>query len=175
MEGAFQGTRSGDKRVEDWMEEEPPDRTPKTGKPMSYREAVKKKASDDHSHYLDAVKEADWDGFLFHSSVREMTDGITITDSSTGPIFEFSEAEKERLERKWDRSLIIKLLGGTLGFMVMRRRVQAMWGKEGRVDLNDIGNGYFVASFQSLDDYFFALEEGPWMIANHYLTVQTWK
>ncbi|XP_028775610.1 uncharacterized protein LOC114732503 [Neltuma alba] len=32
-----------------------------------------------------------------------------------------------------------------------------------------------TATFQSRDDYFFALEGGPWLIQNHYLTVQTWK
>lgn len=64
---------------------------------------------------------------------------------------------------------------GTLGFMQLRRRVQTMWGKLGRVNLNDIGNGYYIVTFQALEDYYFALGGGPWMIANHYLTVQTWK
>ncbi|XP_028752699.1 nipped-B-like protein B [Neltuma alba] len=72
-------------------------------------------------------------------------------------------------------SLIIKLLGGTIGFMQMRRKAQLMWGKAGTVDLSDIGNGYMIATFTDWDDYFFALEGGPWLVASHYLTVQTWK
>lgn len=43
------------------------------------------------------------------------------------------------------------------------------------MELSCIGNGYLVASFHSKEDYFFALEGGPWLIQNHYLTVQTWK
>ncbi|XP_028765360.1 uncharacterized protein LOC114723332 [Neltuma alba] len=62
-----------------------------------------------------------------------------------------------------------------MGFMRMRRIVQAMWGKTGTVTLSDIGNGYMTATFTDIDDYYFALEGGPWLIQNHYLTVQTWK
>ncbi|XP_028785492.1 uncharacterized protein LOC114741406 [Neltuma alba] len=50
-----------------------------------------------------------------------------------------------------------------------------MWGKVGAVDLSVIGNGYMIATFQEREDYFFALEGGPWMVQNHYLTVQMWK
>lgn len=45
----------------------------------------------------------------------------------------------------------------------------------GQVDISAIGNGYYIASFQDIDDYYFAIEGGPWLLQNHYLTVQTWK
>ncbi|KAK7362968.1 hypothetical protein VNO77_05093 [Canavalia gladiata] len=73
----------------------------------------------------------------------------------------------EVVEEYWD--------GGSIGYMQLRRRVQLMWGKAGTVELSDIGNDFFIASFQDIDNYFFALEGGPWLINNHYLTVQTWK
>lgn len=41
--------------------------------------------------------------------------------------------------------------------------------------LSVLGNGYLIASLQSKEDYYYALEGGPWLIQNHYLTVQTWK
>ncbi|KAK5838667.1 hypothetical protein PVK06_007402 [Gossypium arboreum] len=38
----------------------------------------------------------------------------------------------------------------------------------------DIENGYFLAKFQSFDDYTKALAQGPWMVYGQYLTVQPW-
>lgn len=49
--------------------------------------------------------------------------------------------------------------------MQLRRAVQKMY----------IGNGYMIASFKELDDYYFALEGRPWLVQNYYLTVQIWK
>lgn len=104
-----------------------------------------------------------------------MHEGVVISESDCGPSIEFTAAERRLLERKWSRSLIIKLLGASLGYMQMKRRVQQMWGRGGKVELSDIGHGYMIASFSNMEDYFLALEGGPWLIANHYLTVQIWK
>ncbi|XP_052877335.1 uncharacterized protein LOC108472367 [Gossypium arboreum] len=38
----------------------------------------------------------------------------------------------------------------------------------------DIENGYFLAKFQSFDDYTKVLAQGPWMVYSQYLTVQPW-
>lgn len=104
-----------------------------------------------------------------------MREGIVVTDTNAGPILEFTEEEKQRFERKWSRSLIVKFLGGNIGYMQLRRRVSVLLGKSGKIDLMDIGNGYHIVFFQSMEDYYFALEGGPWIIQSHYLTVQTWK
>ncbi|XP_028799751.1 uncharacterized protein LOC114755052 [Neltuma alba] len=116
-----------------------------------------------------------WDGNLLFENEMELERGVKVTDTAMGPHIEFSEEERRRLEQKWQNTLIIKLLGGRLGFMQMKRKVQQMWGKAGNVELNVIGNGYMSATFQDWDDYHFALEGGPWIIQNHYLTIQTWK
>lgn len=191
------GDYSGDillpPREETWMDDDAPlphrqkttPESPRLRPPMSYRDAVKpsrpprdagKMPSSDLDHHpASETLEDDWDGNLVNSNKQDMMTGVTVKESSLGLEIEFSEVEKSRLEKKWGQSLIIKLLGGTLGFMQMKRRVQAMWGVGGKVELSDIGNGFFIASFSDMDDYFFALEGGPWLIQNHYLTVQTWK
>ncbi|MFQ6620223.1 hypothetical protein Gotur_000758 [Gossypium turneri] len=38
----------------------------------------------------------------------------------------------------------------------------------------DIENGYFLAKFQSVDDYDKVLTQGPWIVYGQYLTVQPW-
>lgn len=173
--GTFSGEKQVERRVEDWMHDDPlEDPHGHQAKP-SYRDILKPKSPEGLTRGQMKVPEEVWDGSLLDDGNPTLLEGVTVTDTTAGPIIEFTENERRRLESKWSQSLIIKLLGTTIGFMQMKKRVQMMWGKTGTVDLNDIGNGYFIASFQQLDDYFFALDGGPWMVANHYLTVQTWK
>lgn len=39
----------------------------------------------------------------------------------------------------------------------------------------DMADGYFLVYFSTEEDYSFALFEGPWMIADHYVIVQRWR
>lgn len=39
----------------------------------------------------------------------------------------------------------------------------------------DIENGYAVVRFFSRDDYYHVLEDDPWIVMRHYLTVARWK
>nr|WMB96794.1 reverse transcriptase [Solanum melongena]WMB97016.1 reverse transcriptase [Solanum aethiopicum] len=41
-------------------------------------------------------------------------------------------------------------------------------------ELIDLGSGFFLAKFSSYDDLQYAIEEGPWIIYGHYLTVRRW-
>ncbi|XP_058733532.1 uncharacterized protein LOC131605159 [Vicia villosa] len=50
-----------------------------------------------------------------------------------------------------------------------------MWAKHGSLSIVDLGNDYFTASFANNDDHYRALMEGPWLIYDHYLSVQEWK
>lgn len=171
--GTFSGQQSLVPRSEEWMEDAVEEETAPRLPPLSYREALKPRHHEREDQGRRPECEETWDGYLLCQNPKEMGEGITVVDSTFGPIIDFTAEEQRRLEGKWGKSLIIKLLGGSIGFMQMRRRVQLMWGKSGTVELNDIGNGYMVATFQTREDYFFALEGGPWLIANHYLTVQT--
>lgn len=142
--------------------------------PMSYKEAVKPNKASTCSEE-DNWMEDDWDGSLIVSNVEAMKHGVTISESERGVSITFSEEERRRLTKKWHTTLIIKLMGSSLGYMHLKRRLQALWKLQGRMDLSCIGNGYLLATFYSKEDYYFALEGGPWVIQNHYLTVQTWK
>lgn len=165
-QGSFSGDSLLKAREEEWMVEETPmpeqPKAPLRGAPrmpfMSYGEALKPTAKTSRPLPNNEYMEEEWDGNLVNSNKQDMLEGVTIRETNLGLEIEFSEKEKERLEKKWGQSLIIKLLGGSLGFMQMKRRVQTMWGVGGKVELSDIGNGYYIASFTDLDDYFFALE-----------------
>ncbi|XP_028753112.1 uncharacterized protein LOC114712734 [Neltuma alba] len=174
-EGEFTGNISITPRDEDWMNTEECVEVPVQETILSYREVLKPRNDDREGSQRKEQQEEIWDGNLLLNNEQELFKGVSVKDSVAGPIIEFSEEERRRLAKRWEFSLIIKLLGGTMGFMRMRRHIQTMWGKGGNVDLSDIGNGYMIATFQNIDDYYFAIEGGPWLIQNHYLTVQTWK
>ncbi|KAI9116647.1 hypothetical protein K1719_012305 [Acacia pycnantha] len=72
-------------------------------------------------------------------------------------------------------SLIVKLLGKSVNVGFMRFRMERMWASKGPLRVTPLNNGYFLVSFSSTGDRDYALQEGPWMIADHYLLVQRWR
>ncbi|XP_016178852.1 uncharacterized protein LOC107621335 [Arachis ipaensis] len=85
-----------------------------------------------------------------------------------------NKAEKKRLERPWKHTLIIKLLGRSISYGVLKRRLDTIWAKSGGLDLIDLGNDFFVVRLFNEDDYWYVLEGGPWMLFDHYLTIRRW-
>ncbi|KAI9113048.1 hypothetical protein K1719_015980 [Acacia pycnantha] len=69
-------------------------------------------------------------------------------------------------------SVIVKLLGKSVNVGFMRLRMEEMWASKGPMRVTPLNNGYFLVSFSSTGDRGYALQEGPWMIADHYLLVQ---
>lgn len=43
-----------------------------------------------------------------------------------------------------------------------------------RFQLMDIENGYYLAKFESAEDYHNVISKSPWVLYGHYLTVQPW-
>ncbi|KAG8499479.1 hypothetical protein CXB51_005945 [Gossypium anomalum] len=62
----------------------------------------------------------------------------------------------------------------TLDMELLRIVLAVLWNIAKPFHLMDIENGYFLAKFQSFDDYTKVLEQGPWMVYVQYLTVQPW-
>lgn len=90
------------------------------------------------------------------------------------PRIVITKEEKARIRRPWRRTLIIKLLGKTIGYNLLLRRLEAMWKLESPMELIDLDQDYFLARFEAQRDYDYARFEGPWMIFDHYLIVQEW-
>ncbi|XP_028800282.1 uncharacterized protein LOC114755557 [Neltuma alba] len=91
------------------------------------------------------------------------------------PTFTFSNRMKKKLYRAWRKSLIVKLLDRYIGYKALETRLQSMWVKRGVIRLINIGHGYYVVKFTNKEDYYEALTGGPWMIYDHYLTMQPWE
>lgn len=85
-----------------------------------------------------------------------------------------NDAMFTELCKPWGGTLIAKLLGKTLGFLVMREKLRQLWKPKGGMDVLDIGHGYFMVSFDEHADKVKAMGEGPWMIFDHSLSVREW-
>ncbi|KAK4272987.1 hypothetical protein QN277_021464 [Acacia crassicarpa] len=138
---------------------------------VSEQDGVQEKEGEDFSD--DFVSE-----YSQEFSKQEKADDlckITEHPSCNFPSFNFSNRLKERLYRAWSMAVIVKLLGRNIGFIALEKRLQAMWAKRGTFTLINIGHGYFVVKFTNQEDFSVALTGGPWMIYDHYLTVQPWE
>ncbi|XP_061354838.1 uncharacterized protein At4g02000-like [Gastrolobium bilobum] len=50
-----------------------------------------------------------------------------------------------------------------------------MWNISGAYEFIDLENDFFIFKFTDEKDYAHVLEDAPWIIADHYVTVQRWK
>ncbi|KAJ7942430.1 reverse transcriptase [Quillaja saponaria] len=90
------------------------------------------------------------------------------------PTIKISAAEKRRLRKPWRNCLIIKLLGKHLGYRFLFNKLTNLWQPKGELKLIDVGNDYYLVKLSAHEDYNKVLDEGPWLVADHYVTLQKW-
>lgn len=71
--------------------------------------------------------------------------------------------------------LIVKLLGGKIGYKTLQTKVTSLWNQKGELSLVELGECYYLAKFILEEDRQFALSEGPRVIFGHYLTLKRWR
>lgn len=71
-------------------------------------------------------------------------------------------------------SLIIKLMGKSVGYRFLFRKLQAMWRIQNSFTLINLSNDYYIVRFSNKQDYDMAFLNGPWVINDHYLQVRRW-
>ena len=124
-------------------------------------------------HSANSQEELDLDLWV---SEHEDDQGIEEdNDEPDCPSIRLSKEEKIRLRKPWQNTLIIKLIGRSIGFILLLRKIKEIWKPKASIDLVALDNGFFLAKFASMDDYEYAMLGGPWMIFNHYLTVRQWQ
>lgn len=74
----------------------------------------------------------------------------------------------------WKDSLVIKLLGKSMGYNMMKEKLKKVWKPYGCFDILDVDNGFYMVKFDREADREKALSEGPWMLYDHYLAVSRW-
>ncbi|PPR89073.1 hypothetical protein GOBAR_AA31612 [Gossypium barbadense] len=69
----------------------------------------------------------------------------------------------------YETSVALKLLGRNIGYIALFNQISSLWRSSKSFNLMDIENGYFLAKFQSIEDYNKVL-----VIYGQYLIVQPW-
>ncbi|KAF7839819.1 DNA polymerase alpha subunit B [Senna tora] len=125
--------------------------------------------------------EARDDTMMVGIEIHHEEQGATYKDKLRGTmagehVGEISMADElEEWHRPWMRTLLVKLMGKSLGVAFMKTRIERLWSKTWSVQIIDLENGFFAVTFTSQEDFTHAYQEGPWLIADHYLIVQKWK
>ena len=78
-----------------------------------------------------------------------------------------NQDRKKGMEQKVENCLIINLLGRRIGFKFLKARLEKLWSPKGELQYIDIGNNFSVVKFGDMLDYNNALQNGPWMVADH--------
>lgn len=97
---------------------------------------------------------------------KGVVDGVLSIDSS--------DRVYALIEESMSTTLVVKLLGRTIGYNALWNKVCSMWKPMRRIQLKDIDNDYYLAKFESVLDYNSVLLKGPWVVFGHYLSVQPW-
>ncbi|CAN1808042.1 hypothetical protein LINPERHAP1_LOCUS25269 [Linum perenne] len=90
------------------------------------------------------------------------------------PRVRFSEEEIAQFYKPWSKALVVRVLEKSFPYQSLRRRLEFLWAKKGRIQVADLSNDFFLVRFSDGDDYQRAAFEGPWKMFDYYITVARW-
>lgn len=90
------------------------------------------------------------------------------------PMLHVENSVIDELSVPWKDALVVKLLGKSLGYNVMKAKLENVWKLTGGFELMDVGNSYYMVKFDGLEDKNKVINGGPWMIYDHILAVSQW-
>ncbi|CAL1393285.1 unnamed protein product [Linum trigynum] len=117
-------------------------------------------AESDSEDVAEEIREADCD--------EELSD----VEDPLCPTIPFSTAEMRGYRREWRSALIVKVMGRTFQYPIMAKRLNMLWARNVPIQITNKSNGYYFVRLTRKEDYERALTGGPWMIGDHYLTMQ---
>ncbi|XP_050217298.1 uncharacterized protein LOC126668126 [Mercurialis annua] len=99
---------------------------------------------------------------------------VVVYREGSMPSITFSNRVQEELSKQWKATVIVKLLGRSIGYRSLCNRLESMWNFTQGFDVIDLENDYFLVKLKSGGDVEAVLTGGPWVMLGHYLSVQSW-
>ncbi|XP_061348232.1 uncharacterized protein LOC133293658, partial [Gastrolobium bilobum] len=156
-------------RHEGWMEDE-------NGQRSTWREILMRHNGEDDEWEGEASAEEDFDGEEPAEEEDVNHGGIKMWEEDDGcTYFSCTKRARKRMRKPWEKALIVKLLGKKIGVEFMKKKINVLWARKGKINVTDIGNDFFVVQFSEKDDLNFALNGGPWIVLGHYLSLRKWE
>lgn len=109
--------------------------------------------------------------------MEELEDGMVFDDflvegdGKTWFGMGMTREEKIEARRPWCNSVIIRVVGCSVGYHYLWRRIQSMWRMRGESLLINLGNDSFIVKLTNWEEHIRALCDGPWMVGENYLHV----
>ncbi|KAK5835386.1 hypothetical protein PVK06_011074 [Gossypium arboreum] len=90
--------------------------------------------------------------------------GINKSYINDVPAIDFSKRINYLLVKDMALTVVVKLLGKSIGFKTLQNRISNLWRPSKPFHLIDIDNGYYLVKFQNKKDYGNMLSQGLWII-----------
>ena len=84
----------------------------------------------------------------------------------------FSQRVHAQLVKPWKATVVIKLIGRSVGYKVLCNCMESLWSRSQGFSMIDLENNFFLVKFKTEEYAYYALTQGSWTILGHYLTVQ---
>nr|POF05181.1 hypothetical protein CFP56_05781 [Quercus suber] len=109
----------------------------------------------------------DDDDEVSNDDVAELREGVATVS--------LSKDVKQRIKLVWVNSLIVKVYGRNVRFHFLKDKLFSLWKPFGKLDIIDLGKDFFLVKFGTRSDYVVVLENGPWFIGEHFLSIRPWE
>ncbi|KAL4351355.1 hypothetical protein GQ457_06G013440 [Hibiscus cannabinus] len=103
-----------------------------------------------------------------------LDEDCTVDQSGKYPTIHFSDRVHDKVDWSMRHTIIVRLLGRSIGYKVLLDRIYGLWHPRGELQLIDLENNYYLVRFEDERDYADVLINRPWTIFGSYLTVQPW-
>lgn len=90
------------------------------------------------------------------------------------PIVHIDDSIFQGLSAPWEDALVISLLGKRISYNVLKDKLVKLWKLSADFDMMNVGNDFYMVKFGLEDDRAKVVDGGPWMVSDHYLTMQCW-
>ncbi|CAN1796755.1 hypothetical protein LINPERHAP1_LOCUS21014 [Linum perenne] len=86
-------------------------------------------------------------------------------DNLRCPKIAFSDVEIKSFYKLWSKAIIVKVLKKSFSYLSIKKILEFLWAKAGRIQVADLANSFFLVRFSSEEDYQRASFGGPWKVA----------
>lgn len=98
-----------------------------------------------------------------------------VNEGKTIPKISFTSDTLDYLSRPWRKPTVVaKFLGKIIGYQLFSCKVNLMWKPKEDMEILNFDHSCLLMKFDLEKDIEYALTEGPWVIQDHYLTMQRW-
>ncbi|KAJ8769549.1 hypothetical protein K2173_005152 [Erythroxylum novogranatense] len=144
-----------------------------------------RKRDDDQPHlkqsYIAAVTGGSTDAGAAETSAWPEEVPVDVVDGDIMSIFPeqggsilLSPTLKGKLDKQWEKAVILKVLGCRVGFTMLSNRLCLLWKLRGNVKMVDLDNDFLLVKFQEEGEYIRVLTEGQWTVFGHVIAIQRW-